>query len=427
MYGYVIFTDIEKYSALKDADLKIFFNKIIPVIFEELKTYKESAIIWNTWGDAIFAIYDKAETAINMALAYREAFNKIDFESFGIKKLNPRIAGNFGEFELAFDPVSGKSNVHGTLVNITARIEPVTTPGEIFVTKEFRDMSISSYDKVDNVRFEDMGEIKLPKNAGALNLYRLCKRAETLMKPAGFLIPNIDYNIQAPIKNPEFKSSEKSIEQRLNENLNKKVSSDEKLNRIANSLKEEKPLKIEKTNFITNLIQNFKTDKNSQINKNFKTNKNSKNSKNFQGENPFFIALLIFIFAMVTNFILETNFSKNLFNYIGYYFNLTLYNINMSALNPFAKPEFIASLNPWMWLRSFVISSFIVGRSISFFQKKVLKFKNIVIVPFIVVLLYLCLYVLPNNYAPSTLFFMQNFYMSIFLLWLACTAGVSML
>ena len=353
-----------------------------------------------------------------MALAYREAFNKIDFESFGIKKLNPRIAGTFGDFELAFDPVSGKSNVHGTLVNITARIEPVTTPGEIFVTKEFRDMSISSYDKVDNVRFEDMGEIKLPKNAGVLNLYRLCKRAETIMKPAGFLIPNIDYNIQAPIKNPEFKSSEKSIEQRLNENLNKKISSDEKLNRIVNSLKEEKPSKKEKTNFITTLMQNFKTDKN------FKTNKNS---QNFPGENPFFLALLIFIFAMVTNFILETDFSKNLFNYIGYYFNLTLYNLNISALNPFAKPEFIASINPWMWLRSFVISSFIVGRSISLFQKKVLKFKNIVIVPFIVVLLYLCLYVLPNNSASSTLFFMQNFYMSIFLLWLACTAGVSMI
>jgi len=108
MYGYVIFTDIEKYSTLKDADLKIFFNKIAPEIFEELKLYRESAIIWNTWGDAIFAIYDKAEMAINMALAYREAFNKTDFEKFGIKKLNPRIAGNFGEFELGFDTVSGK-------------------------------------------------------------------------------------------------------------------------------------------------------------------------------------------------------------------------------------------------------------------------------------------------------------------------------
>ncbi len=138
MYGYVILTDIEKYSSLKDADLKIYYNRIIPIIFEELKNYKDSAIIWNTWGDAIFAIYDKAETAINMALAYRDAFNKLDFNQFGIKKLNPRIAGNFGEFELIFDPVSGKSNVHGTLVNLTARIEPVTSPGEIFVTKNLR-------------------------------------------------------------------------------------------------------------------------------------------------------------------------------------------------------------------------------------------------------------------------------------------------
>ena len=69
MYGYVIFTDLEKYSSLKDSDLKIYYDRIIPVIYQKLKFYKDSAIIWNTWGDAIVAAYEKGEMAINMALA----------------------------------------------------------------------------------------------------------------------------------------------------------------------------------------------------------------------------------------------------------------------------------------------------------------------------------------------------------------------
>lgn len=417
MYGYVIFTDIEKYSTLKDADLKIYFNKIIPIISEELKIYKDSAIIWNTWGDAIFAIYDKAETAINMALAYRESFSKLNFEEFGIRKLNPRIAGNFGEFELIFDPVSGKQNVHGTLVNLTARIEPVTTPGEIFVTKEFKDMSISSYDKVDNVRFEDMGEIKLPKNAGQLNLYRLCKRAEASIKPAGILHSKIEYNIQAPIisNNKSFKSVEKSIEQRLSANLNKRISSEEKLNKIANVLKKEEPvLRKQKTNLIKEFLENFK------IKRNLKDL-----PKDLPLENPFLIALIVFVIAINTNFILDMPFAKNLFNWTGYYFNLAIFNLNIPILNNLVEPELIATMNPWMWLKGFIISSFLVGQILTFMQKKLMKIKNIIVAPFLIVFLNLILYILPNGSTSSSLFLMQNFYVYILALWLSCFIGIS--
>ena len=420
MYGYVIFTDIEKYSTLKDADLKIYFNKIIPIISEELKIYKDSAIIWNTWGDAIFAIYDKAETAINMALAYRESFNKLNFEEFGIRKLTPRIAGNFGEFELVFDPVSGKQNVHGTLVNLTARIEPVTTPGEIFVTKEFMDMSRSSYDKIDNVRFEDMGEIKLPKNAGALTLYRLCKKEEAPSRPIGIIHSSMNYNIQAPVNlknksdDSKIKPVEKSIEQRLSTNLNRKVSSEEKLIKIASVLKDEKTLRKKETNFIQTLIQDFK------INKNLKT---KRNFKGILADSPFSIAILVFVIAMITNFILETDFAKNLFNWIGYYLNSTLLTLNMPMLNSLMKSEFMTKINPWMWLRGFIIGSFLVGQVVTLIQKKVIKFKNIIITPSLIVILHLGFYILPNSSTPSALFFMQNFYLNIFLLWLACTTG----
>ena len=396
MYGYIIFTDIEKYSTLKDADLKIFFNKIIPIISEELKEYKDAAIIWNTWGDAIFAIYDKAEMAINMALAYRESFSKIDFEKFGIKKLNPRIAGNFGEFEMIFDHVSGKQNVHGTLVNLTARIEPVTTPGEIFVTKEFRDMSISSYDKLDNIRFEDMGEIKLPKNAGILNLFRMCKKVEIPMRPAGTIISNIDYKVQLPVdKNAKVdnKPPAKSIEQRLSTNTNKKISSEEKLNKIAIALKEDTSIKEKETTFTKDLIQSFEKLR-------------KKTFKEIIKENPFLIAIFIFIIAMLTNFIIDTVYAQ-----------LKL-NIPLSA-------DIIAVITNWIWLKGFLIGAFLVGYVMTLIQKKLIKIKSIILTPFLIVLLHLSLYILPNKTVPLNSFLMQNLYIYLILLWLVCFAGFS--
>lgn len=400
MYGYVIFTDIEKYSTLKDADLKIFFNKIIPIISEELKEYKDAAIIWNTWGDAIFAIYDKAEKAINMALAYREAFSKLDFEKFGIKKLNPRIAGNFGEFELIFDPVSGKQNVHGTLVNITARIEPVTTPGEIFVTKEFRDMSISSYDKVDNVRFEDMGEIKLPKNAGVLNLYRLCKRAETPMRPAGLLHSKIDYQIQAPAnfsqksQKPEKPVVEKTIEERLSAKTNKRTFSEEKLNKIANVLKDDKVLqkKTEK-NFFKDLIRDIK---------------GKKNPVDLLAHNPFATAFFVFLAAMCINFIVDIIFIKDLL-----------------GLNIPIPPDIMAIISQWIWLLGFLAGSFAIGQVATYLKNKLIEIKNVVITPFLIIFWYVCLYILPNSAAPLSVFFLKNIYICALALWFICFLGFS--
>lgn len=205
MYGYVIFTDLEKYSTLKDEDLKIYYDKIVPVIYQKLKFYKDSATVWNTWGDAIVATYEKSEVAVNMALAYRDLFKELDFAEFGIRKLNPRIACHFGEFETKFDQVSGSLNIHGTNVNLAARIEPVTVPGEIFVTKDFKEMVCTGFNLTDNVRFDDMGIVKLVKNSGERHLFRLCRKTDPPIQPVGKTVPAQNFSPE-PGKSSAVKS-----------------------------------------------------------------------------------------------------------------------------------------------------------------------------------------------------------------------------
>jgi len=352
MYGYVIFTDIEKYSTLKDADLKIYYNKVVPLISEKLKVYKDAAIIWNTWGDAIVAVYEKAEMAIQMSLAYRDVFKELNFAEFGIRKLNPRIAGNFGEFELVFDPVSGKENVHGTLVNLTARIEPVTLPGEIFVTKEFRDMSRSSYDKVGNVRFDDMGEIKLPKNAGVMQLYRLCKSADKRINPVGtVLFPELNYIPSMDTDDEDFA-----------EFLNKKAQDEkEKADEIPKIVLRSKSVAMPAAKSMDLLKQKIHS----------KDNDSSQDSavaekpvtyNNVSYDNPFVAGIAIFILALIINFVLDSVFAS--------------LKISFNFLNP----GFVAVLASLSWTKGYILAAFMGGTSITVLEAKMPSLDKIFII-----------------------------------------------
>lgn len=52
--------------------------------------------------------------------------------------MTPRIAGHYGEVYIFEDPMlNNRKNAVGEHINRTARIEPVTFPGEIYITEDF--------------------------------------------------------------------------------------------------------------------------------------------------------------------------------------------------------------------------------------------------------------------------------------------------
>lgn len=292
MQGYIIFTDIEKYSLLDNDDLKTFHSDIAPVIFDKLKTFQDNAIFWNTWGDAIVAVYDNAEMAINMPLVYRDAFREINFYKHGIHELKPRIAGNYGEFELLFDPALGKDNVHGTTVNQTARIEPITIPGEIFVSKIFWQTAMQTYDFKDLCRFDDMGEVSLAKKAGKLNLYRLCRVSDERIKPVGNTALTTYY---VPLRSEEEKKREQEAIKREEEERRK----------------QEKHAKFLRKAFAKDSEQEFNInskDLKEKFNKGYE--KNADKKMHVVLGNPATIAFMIFIGSLLTNMLLSIGFAQ---------------------------------------------------------------------------------------------------------------------
>ena len=171
------------------------------------------------------------------------------------------------------------------------------------------------------------------------------------------------------------------------------------------------------------------------------TKKNLKNSREMFIENPFFIAIVIFATAFFINYLLELDFTKNFFNWCGYYFNLTIYQLN-SFIQPtfkdhpyikisvFTNPitsEFMTIINPWMWLRGFLISSFVVGQIITLLQIKIIKSRNVVSASILTGIFQLGLYALPSSSMFSFPFFIlliQKFYANIFSVWFVCVAGL---
>ncbi|HBG47984.1 MAG TPA: hypothetical protein DDW90_00425 [Cyanobacteria bacterium UBA9971] len=177
-----------------------------------------------------------------------------------------------------------------------------------------------------------------------------------------------------------------------------------------------------------------------------KSLKNSKSKTNETGkemviENPFFLAIIILAGAILINYLLELEFTKNLFKWGEYYFNSTLYWLN-SNLQPafkdhpyikipvFTNPvtaEFMTIINPWMWLRGFIISSFAASQSITILQIKIIKSKNVVIASILIGILQLCVYALPYGSGLSIPLFValaQKFYINIFAIIFVCLIGI---
>jgi len=175
--------------------------------------------------------------------------------------------------------------------------------------------------------------------------------------------------------------------------------------------------------------------------KNTKQNQESINNREMFLENPFVLAIIVLFAAFLINYLLELEISKNFFNWCDYYFNSTIYWFN-STFPPYFKDhpyikipllvnpitlDLMKVLNPWMWLRGFLIGSFAVSQIITISQIKLIKSKNVVNASILVGILQLGLYAYPyfNGFSQEVLtFVIQKFYINILVLMFVCLVGL---
>lgn len=204
--GFVIFTDIKGFSKIAAADrTKVygtFYQKILPAIADIIRPYQEDPDpmqAFNTWGDGMMAAFGNGEQAVRFMIDYRDFFRQFNFKALNIPQLTTRIAGHFGHFHLYNDPIINQTNITGENVITSARIEPTTRPGEIYITQPFKDQAVTIHAIKTEFAFDNLGQFDLAKGFGQCELYRLRKQSEAPQVIDRILRQNLDEHLPQPL------------------------------------------------------------------------------------------------------------------------------------------------------------------------------------------------------------------------------------
>ena len=168
----MLFGDVKGFSKLTDEQLPIFAERVLGGFAAALSSYNNEVWFRNTWGDAVYVVLSDAFAAAQCALDLQAAMAAIDLEA---ERLPPhlalRIGGHLGPVFPTHDPVLDADGFMGSHVSRTARIEPVTPPGAVYVTEPFAAALV--LDGRPEFVCDYVGHMAAAKDYGHLRMYRL--------------------------------------------------------------------------------------------------------------------------------------------------------------------------------------------------------------------------------------------------------------
>jgi class 3 adenylate cyclase len=168
----MLFADVCNYSKLTDLQVPIFVPRFIAALNRAISKGKPAPDFCNTWGDSLYAVYDKPEYAAGAAMRVLEEMERIDWEKFELPRdLAARIGLHCGPVFSNRDPLIGKTNFFGAHVTTAARIEPVTLPGCAYASEQFAAALTAS--RGNQFFCEFVGVEELHKKYARCALYRL--------------------------------------------------------------------------------------------------------------------------------------------------------------------------------------------------------------------------------------------------------------
>ncbi|MFM8886505.1 MAG: RyR domain-containing protein [Chthoniobacterales bacterium] len=160
------------YSRLDQQMLQVFVRDFLGCIGKVIARYKDDLLTVKTAGDGLFAVFRSLDEAVRFSLELRDAVAQTDWGALGLPPdLGLRITLDAGPMLEITDPVTGRTDVAGRLVNRAARIEPITPVNHVYASRTLASLALAL--GVPGVRFEYAGETPLPKGFGAFQLYHL--------------------------------------------------------------------------------------------------------------------------------------------------------------------------------------------------------------------------------------------------------------
>lgn len=168
----LIFADIVGFRRLHDEDLPRFWEVVMGSIARIVERFGTRVLFRSTWGDALHLVTEDATTAAEIAIAIQARFEELRAtETGGLADIELRLAAHFAPVFAGHDPVVDTTMFYGSQLAFTARIEPITPPGMIFVTELFAARLVLDAPRRFNLEY--VGELALAKLYGSYRIFSL--------------------------------------------------------------------------------------------------------------------------------------------------------------------------------------------------------------------------------------------------------------
>lgn len=171
----MLFADIAGFGRLNDAFAPLFHASFLRIVADQIEACAVKPLESNTWGDALYVVFAMPRDAAEFALRLLARMLEVNWAENGLSENSKiRIALHAGPVFCGFDPIMRRDNYFGSSVTKTARIEPITSPGTVYVSEAFA-ASLAATGQ-DEFSFEYMGMLALAKGYGESRIYQLERR-----------------------------------------------------------------------------------------------------------------------------------------------------------------------------------------------------------------------------------------------------------
>lgn len=144
----ILFADTVNYSRITDREIPLYVEHFVGLVADLIKRLKTRVLYKNTWGDALFLVFEKVEDAAEYSLALVEETSRIDWRHKGLpENIHYRIALHAGLAYSMRDPITEQDNYYGYHISKGARIEPITPPGQVYTSESFAALITTSGSK----------------------------------------------------------------------------------------------------------------------------------------------------------------------------------------------------------------------------------------------------------------------------------------
>ncbi len=173
----LLFADLVGFSRLTENQVPNYMSGFLGTLSRRMKRSPFHPLYQNIWGDAIYFVFGDFEEAARCALGLRDMMRETDWAKLGLPaNLSMRIGLHGGPVYRGREPFMKRENFFGYHVNQAARIEPITSPGNVYASEQFAALLTGT--EAEGLECRYVGVIVLPKEFGSYPIYHIKRRNE---------------------------------------------------------------------------------------------------------------------------------------------------------------------------------------------------------------------------------------------------------